>query len=54
MLLAELPIAEATISYDTLCRLIAVLECALVLFGRATAERKRHMEGGVGRDSEGG
>lgn len=54
MLLAELPIAKATISYDALCCLIAVLERTFILLGRAAAKRKRHMEGGVGRDSEGG
>ncbi len=54
MLLTELPIAEAAISYDTLCCLITVLERAFVLFGRAAAERQRYMKGGVGRDGESG
>lgn len=54
MFLAELPVAEATISYDALCCLIAVLERAFVLLGRAAAKRQRHIEGGVGRDGEGG
>jgi len=54
MLLAKLPVAEATISYDTLCYLMAVLERAFVLLGRAAAERQRYMEGGVGRYGEGG
>lgn len=54
MLLTELPVAKTTFSYYALCCLIAVLERALGLLGRAAAERKRHMERGVGRDGETG
>ncbi len=52
--LAELPVAEAAVPYYTLCCLIAFLECALGLLGRAAAERKRHMERGVGRNGKSG
>lgn len=54
MLLAELPVTKTTFSYYTLCCLIAVLEGAFRLLRRAAAERKRHMERGVGRDGESG
>lgn len=50
MLAAEVTAAETTVADDALSSILAVLEVAANLLGRAAAKRQGHMDGALAAD----